>query len=135
MKQNILPAVRCVYLPLLIAGSLFMGCDQKAVSKLDQPISEIKSGQITTSATNPLAISPSTIIPLPAKSKYQLSDAHLHLVDFLQGGDGINAAVSAMDRTGVSDAMLTGMPVVKKWDPVDPRKPLYYLEDDARVYW
>ena len=31
--------------------------------------------------------------------------------------------------------MLCGMPLVKKWDPSEPVKPEYYLEDDARCYW
>ena len=31
--------------------------------------------------------------------------------------------------------MLNGLAVVKKWDAIDPRKPLYYLADDSRTYW
>ena len=73
--------------------------------------------------------------PVPEHSAYILADAHLHLVDFLQGSQGIEAVVAAMDRAGVSDAMITGMPLVKKWEPQDPQKPLYYLDDDARTYW
>jgi hypothetical protein len=72
---------------------------------------------------------------VPEHSAYILADAHLHLVDFLQGSQGIDAVVAAMDRAGVSDAMITGMPLVKKWEPQDPRKPLYYLDDDSRAYW
>lgn len=73
--------------------------------------------------------------PIPERSRYALADAHLHLVDFLQGTEGIDAVVAAMDRTGVTDTMISGMPVVKRWDPLDPQKPLYYLDDDARTYW
>jgi len=29
--------------------------------------------------------------------------------------------------------MLNGLAVVKKWDAIDPRKPLYYLADDSRT--
>jgi hypothetical protein len=74
-------------------------------------------------------------VVVPERSKYVLADAHLHLADFLQKSDGIKAVLAAMDRTGVKETMITGMPLVKKWEPQAPRKPLYYLEDDARTYW
>jgi len=70
-----------------------------------------------------------------AQPKYRVSEAHLHFVDFLQNTDGIQALLAAMDRAGVDHAMLNGMPVVKKWDAADPRRPLYYLDDDSRAYW
>ncbi|MEE8155970.1 MAG: amidohydrolase family protein [Phycisphaerales bacterium] len=66
---------------------------------------------------------------------HRVSDAHLHLVDFLQETEGIKATVKAMDVAGIDHAMICGMPLVKKWNAADPRRPLYYLEDDSRTYW
>ncbi len=70
-----------------------------------------------------------------ASIQYRINDAHLHYVDFLQNTDGIELLLKAMDQAGVEHAMLNGLAVVKKWDAVDPRKPLYYLADDSRTYW
>ncbi len=70
-----------------------------------------------------------------AASRYLVADAHSHYLDFLQQTDGIAAAIEAMDTAGVGHAMISGMPLVKKWNTADPRRPLYYLEDDSRVYW
>jgi hypothetical protein len=70
-----------------------------------------------------------------ADIRYRLADCHLHLVDFLQRTDGIRAALNAMDRSGVDDAVVSGMPVVKEWPPSEHRRPEYYLEDDSRCYW
>ncbi|BAF71836.1 5-oxoprolinase (ATP-hydrolysing) [Sulfurovum sp. NBC37-1] len=69
------------------------------------------------------------------KSKYEVTDAHLHYVDFLQKSDGIKDLLKMMDRTGVKHAMLNGLAVVKKWNAVDPVQPKYYLADDSRSYW
>jgi hypothetical protein len=66
---------------------------------------------------------------------YQVSDAHLHMVDFLMNGEGIDRLLSAMDGASVSDVMINALPVMKKWDAVDPVRPLYYLADDSRAYW
>jgi len=65
----------------------------------------------------------------------RLTDCHVHLVDFLQHSDGINAVLAAMDRAGVDEAMISGMPLVKQWSMNEPIQPKYYLEDDARCYW
>jgi len=70
-----------------------------------------------------------------ASIQYRINDAHLHYVDFLQNTDGIELLLKAMDQAGVEHAMLNGLAVVKKWDAIDPRKPLYYLADDSRTYW
>ncbi len=77
---------------------------------------------------------PATLVPT-GPVRYRVVDAHLHLVDFLQETEGIEAALEAMDRAGVDHAMIAGMPLVKKWHAADPRRPLYYLEDDSRTYW
>jgi predicted TIM-barrel fold metal-dependent hydrolase len=65
----------------------------------------------------------------------RIVDSHLHYINFLQETAGAEALIKAMDACGVEQTMLAGVPVVKKWDAIHPRRPLYYLEDDARVYW
>ena len=45
--------------------------------------------------------------------RHRLSDCHLHLVDFLQRTEGARAVLAAMDRAGVDEAMISGMPLVK----------------------
>ena len=67
--------------------------------------------------------------------KYHVSDCHFHLVDFLQHTQGVKAALAAMNRAGVDDTMLCGMPLVKEWSRNEPVQPGYYLDDDARCYW
>ncbi len=76
------------------------------------------------------------VIPNDASiNRYKVVDAHLHYVDFLQNSDGIQALIKSMNDAGVEHAMLNGLPVVKKWDAIDPVKPQYYLADDSRTYW
>ena len=70
---------------------------------------------------------------LAAENRY--SDAHLHLFDFVQSTQGINAAITAMDRAGVDNAILMGIPLVKKWDDFEKRRPDYYLDNASPVYW
>jgi predicted TIM-barrel fold metal-dependent hydrolase len=88
------------------------------------------------------ALLPLCVRQLPAQEapktvpiRYRLADCHFHYVDFLQHTDGIKAALVAMDRAGVDDTMICGMPLVKKWSTQEPVQPQYYLEDDARCYW
>lgn len=71
----------------------------------------------------------------PVTIRYRMADCHLHLVDFLQRTDGVRAALLAMDRCGVEDAVVSGMPVVKEWPQGERLRPEYYLEDDSRCYW
>lgn len=65
----------------------------------------------------------------------RLTDCHVHLVDFLQHTEGIDAVLAAMDKAGVDEAMISGMPLVKQWSTNEPVQPKYYLEDDSRCYW
>ncbi len=67
--------------------------------------------------------------------RYRLSDCHLHYVDFLQHTEGMKALISALDRAGVDNTMICGMPVIKEWSRNEPTQPKYYLDDDARCYW
>jgi hypothetical protein len=71
----------------------------------------------------------------PQAVRYRMADCHLHLVDFLQRTDGIQAAMAAMDRCGVEEAVVSGMPLVKEWPSEERIRPDYYLSDDSRCYW
>ena len=85
-----------------------------------------------------------------------IADAHVHLVDFLQNGDylkdgdivpkfpgavlaagergrRIEALLWAMDRANVSQALVSGMPFIKKWSEDEPLRPSYYLDATSRV--
>ena len=64
-----------------------------------------------------------------------LTDAHLHYVDFMQDSEGSEAMLAAMDQAGVETAWLFGLPVMKKWQAEAPRKPRYYLGDEAPLYY
>lgn len=48
--------------------------------------------------------------------KYDIIDSHLHFLDFTQDSDGLPKLTEAMDLSGVSEAIVFGMPLVKKWD-------------------
>lgn len=65
----------------------------------------------------------------------KLADNHVHLYDFVAETDGAAALVAAMDRAGVSDAVVFGMPLVKTWSEDDPARPGYYLDSDSLCYW
>ncbi|HEV8319082.1 MAG TPA: amidohydrolase family protein [Vicinamibacterales bacterium] len=69
------------------------------------------------------------------RPKYDIVDGHFHLLNFVQETDGIEAFLKAMDDTGVSESVITGMPLVKKWEQWEAERPTYYLEDDSRAYW
>lgn len=51
-----------------------------------------------------------------SRPRYNIVDSHLHFLDFVQDSDGLTALTEAMDASGVSGAILFGMPMVKKWD-------------------
>ena len=73
--------------------------------------------------------------PAAEPVRYHVCDAHLHFVDFLQHTDGITALLAAMDKAGIDEAMISGMPLMKEWSLSEGPQPQYYLEDDARCYW
>ena len=50
--------------------------------------------------------------------KYPIVDGHLHFLNFVQETAGMDAFLKAMDDTGVTESVVIGMPVVKKWDEV-----------------
>ena len=72
--------------------------------------------------------------PKPAP-RYEMVDGHLHFLSFVQETAGMDAFFKAMDDTGVAESAVIGMPVVKKWDEGDARRPTYYLDNDSRTYW
>lgn len=72
---------------------------------------------------------------IPAEPKYDIIDSHLHFLDFTQDSDGFPALTRAMDACGVSEAVVFGMPMVKKWDYLMKDRPLYYMSDDSRCYY
>jgi hypothetical protein len=68
-------------------------------------------------------------------SKYAVVDCHLHYLNFVQETAGMDALFKAMDDTGVTESAVIGMPVVKKWDESEEKRPTYYLDNDAHTYW
>ncbi|HKM38492.1 MAG TPA: amidohydrolase family protein [Thiopseudomonas sp.] len=62
-------------------------------------------------------------------------DGHLHYVDFFQESEGMQALLTAMDQGNISHAAIMGIPVAKKWQDDEPKKPRYYAGDDAALYW
>ena len=67
--------------------------------------------------------------------KYPIVDGHLHFLNFVQDTAGMDVLFQAMDDTGVVESAVIGMPLVKKWDEGDERRPTYYLDNDSRAYW
>jgi hypothetical protein len=67
--------------------------------------------------------------------KYPTTDAHLHVVDFLQESDGLTSLLERMDEAGVEKAVIFGLPVTKEWSEWEPQGPDYYLSDNARCYY
>ena len=96
------------------------GCEHNRAA-LDRPAVVTSSESAPTTST--------------AAFPYRMTDCHLHLVDFLQRTDGARAALKAMDKCGVEEAIVSGMPVVKEWPQQEKSRPEYYLDDDSRCYW
>jgi predicted TIM-barrel fold metal-dependent hydrolase len=70
-----------------------------------------------------------------AEYRYRINDAHCHFVDFLQNTEGAEVLLNEMDKASVDHIVLYGLPVQKKWESFDRRRPLYYSENDARCYY
>ena len=82
-----------------------------------------------------LSLAPASAQEAQEPPKYEIVDGHLHLLNFVQETAGMDAFFRAMDDTGVTESVVIGMPVVKKWDEGDARRPTYYLDNDSRTYW
>jgi len=65
---------------------------------------------------------------------FPVVDAHLHGVDFLQETEGLCSLLERMDGAGITECVVFGLPVVKKWAACEPDRPRYYLDDNARCY-
>lgn len=63
------------------------------------------------------------------------TDGHLHTTDFFQQGAPLASLIVAMDKSGVGNAMVSGIPLMKKWHEDEPKRPDTYAGDDASVYW
>jgi hypothetical protein len=74
-------------------------------------------------------------VATPQAPKYQITDGHFHFLNFVQETAGMDALFKALDDTGVTDSMISGMSLVKKWDEGDAKRPGYYLDNDSRAYW
>ncbi|MDQ1676423.1 MAG: hypothetical protein QOC93_1567 [Actinomycetota bacterium] len=61
-------------------------------------------------------------------------DAHVHLLDLLQQGEGAGQFLSALDRAGADRAVVFGMAVKKRWAAGEPRRPGYHLDDNSGCY-
>ncbi|WP_372758647.1 amidohydrolase family protein [Litorivivens sp.] len=70
-----------------------------------------------------------------APKSLRLVDAHLHYVNFMQETNGTQELIAAMDEAGVDKAWIFGLPVIKKWDANAPKRPRYYLGDEAPLYY
>src|SRR5579872_5921356 len=114
------------------AASLALICSSCAcIDIAEPPVSTAKGVQ--PAPTDVVQLSPAATQPVAIR--YRMADCHLHLVDFLQRTDGIRAALAAMDKCGVEEAVVSGMPVVKEWPQEERLRPEYYLSDDSRCYW
>ncbi len=69
------------------------------------------------------------------RSVIPVIDMHLHFVDFLQKTDGFESLLHAMDKANVSKNVIFGLPVKKKWEYFEPKKPTYYLGDNSKCYY
>jgi Tat protein secretion system quality control protein TatD with DNase activity len=68
-----------------------------------------------------------------AKGRY--TDTHCHLVNFLQQTQGIQALLHQANLAGVEHVQVMGLPVIKKWNAANRRKPQYYLDNSDRCYY
>ncbi|OZB33087.1 MAG: 5-oxo-L-prolinase, partial [Pseudomonas sp. 34-62-33] len=81
-----------------------------------------------------LALSAAIVCSAQAR-EYRYSDAHLHYVDFFQESAGMDELLEKMAENNVDHVMFSGIPVAKKWDEDEPKRPRYYAGDDANAYW
>ena len=73
--------------------------------------------------------------PASTAAERPLNDAHCHYVNFVQDTDGMAVLLKTMDESGVRNIVLFGLPLVKKWEAADTKRPTYYNDNDAKVYY
>ncbi len=76
-----------------------------------------------------------TAASLSQARDYHYTDGHLHYVDFFQETEGMEVLIKQMDANRIDHAMITGIPLAKKWHEDEPKRPRYYAGDDADAYW
>ena len=78
-----------------------------------------------------------TALPISnaADRDYRFSDSHMHYVNFFQETDGMTALLEGMDAANVDHVMISGIPLTKKWDENEPKRPRYYAGDYGSTYW
>jgi predicted TIM-barrel fold metal-dependent hydrolase len=93
--------------------------------------------QIATPQPQPFhrALGVTTVAAAGAAPRYEIVDGHVHFLNFVQETSGMDAFLKAMDDAGVPESVVLGMPLVKKWDEGDAKRPTYYLDNDSRTYW
>lgn len=67
--------------------------------------------------------------------KYEMIDAHIHIIDFLQETEGLKKLLYYMDKTNIKKWVIFGMPVKKTWRENEKNAPEYYLDDDNECYY
>jgi Amidohydrolase len=76
------------------------------------------------------------VVCAPAVSaERQYADGHLHFVNFFQETDGIERLLEEMNESGITDAVVMGLPITKMWSATEPARPEYVFADDGKVYW
>lgn len=75
------------------------------------------------------------LTPLTAAKEYRYVDMHLHYLNFVQQSQGFDALLSQMNRQGVAQSVIFGMPYSIEVTERSINNPTYYLNDDSRVYW
>jgi len=58
-------------------------------------------------------------------------DCHLHVVDFLQRPLPVEDLARLVGEGATDGLVCSGIPVKKKWALTEPRRPTYYLDDNA----
>ncbi len=53
------------------------------------------------------------------------SDAHLHIVVFPQEGEPLSKLITAMTKSKIDHAMISGIPLMKKWHEDEPKRLRY----------
>jgi hypothetical protein len=86
-------------------------------------------------AATPSVASPAASQPAVVSINRPLNDAHCHYVNFVQDTEGMAVLLKTMDDSGVRNIVLFGLPLVKKWEAADTKRPVYYNDNDSKVYY
>lgn len=67
--------------------------------------------------------------------KYNIVDAHVHIVDFLGNTEWLKKLLYYMNKANIDKAVIFGTPVKKIWSENERERPEYYLDDDNECYY